>query len=62
MKEQIISDSTEGGTRTHTFKRTLDFESSVSTNFTTSANILESNLSLNLFKIKIFYKARLNDI
>ena len=29
--------STEGGARTHTLRRELDFESSASTNFTTSA-------------------------
>ena len=43
----ILQFCTEGGARTHTFQGTLDFESSASTNFTTSAYIYKSNLLLN---------------
>ena len=36
-----IYDGAEGGNRTHMTSRPLDFESSASTNFTTSANVFQ---------------------
>lgn len=39
--------STEGGARTHTLRRELDFESSASTSFATEAKGLKNNKLLN---------------
>ena len=51
----LLQFCTEGGARTHTFQGTLDFESSASTNFTTSAYIYNLNLLLNHNNLKRFY-------
>ena len=52
---------TEGGARTHTFQGTLDFESSASTSFATSAFKLLINLLQYYSKLKkVFLIWRLN--
>ena len=50
--------STEGGARTHTLRRELDFESSASTSFTTSAYykaIYQYTESIIIYKIRLFF-------
>ena len=50
--------STEGGARTHTLRRELDFESSASTSFTTSAYnklMYQYTESIIIYKIRLFF-------